>query len=95
MKNSKTTFILYAIAALILAIPLLTMQFTSEVNWTAIDFFVAGLLLFATAAAIDFILKKIKTDNKRFIYIAAVLVILFLVWAELAVGIFGTSFAGN
>ncbi|AZI20989.1 hypothetical protein [Chryseobacterium taklimakanense] len=95
MKNSKTTIILYVIAALILAIPLVATQFTTEVNWTATDFFVAGLLLLATATAIDFILKKIKTDNMRFTYIAAVLVILFLVWAELAVGIFGTSFAGK
>lgn len=88
MKNSKTSIMLYAIATLILAIPFVAMQFTSEVNWTATDFFVAGLLLFATATAIDFILKKIKTDNKRFVYIAAVLLLVILIWVELAVGIF-------
>lgn len=88
MKNSKTTFILYVIAALILAIPFVAMQFTSEVNWTATDFIIAGLLLFATATAIDYILKKIKADNKRFIYIAAVLLLVILIWVELAVGIF-------
>ena len=33
--------------------------------------------------------------NKRKIIIFIVIVIVFLIWAELGVGIFGTRFAGN
>ena len=95
MKLSKTTIIIYAVAAILLSIPFFAMQFTTEVDWLIFDFIVAGILLFTTAFVIDFILKKVKTDSKRFVYIGIALIILFLIWAELAVGIFGTPFAGN
>lgn len=95
MKLSKTTIIIYAVTAILLSIPFFVMQFTTEVDWSIFDFIVAGILLFTTAFVIDFILKKVKTDSKRFVYIGIALIILFLIWAELAVGIFGTPFAGN
>ena len=93
MKNSIITFVIYSVAAILLAVPFFTMQFTSEVNWSPFDFIIAGVLLFTTAFVIDFILKKVILDSRRFVYIAIVLIVLFLVWAELAVGIFGTPFA--
>jgi hypothetical protein len=40
-------------------------------------------------------LRKFKTFKTRFIAGAVLLIIFFLIWVELAVGIFGTPFAGN
>ena len=40
-------------------------------------------------------MTKVKMESKRFLYIAAAVIVLILLWAELAVGIFGSPFAGN
>ncbi|AFK03873.1 hypothetical protein Emtol_2737 [Emticicia oligotrophica DSM 17448] len=93
-KNNRLT-IIFAIASLILLLPLVAMQFTSEVNWSVFDFIVAGVLLFGTGGLIEFSLRKIKSVKQRVWIIVGILFILFLVWAELAVGLFGTPFAGN
>tara|TARA_R110001606_G_scaffold399186_2_gene581395 strand:+ start:10581 stop:10796 length:216 start_codon:yes stop_codon:yes gene_type:complete len=71
------------------------MQFTNEVNWTIFDFVIAGILLIGTGLVCEFTLRKIKKTKYRIAIILAILVILFLIWAELAVGIFGSPFSGN
>ena len=73
----------------------MAMQFTEEVNWTISDFLVMGILLFTTVFTIDFVLKKLKTLKSRLILIVGIVVLLALVWAELAVGIFGSPLAGS
>lgn len=95
MKNNKTTVTLYAIAGIILSVPFFAMFFTDEVNWTFLDFAVAGVLLFTTATVIDRIIKWKSSPNARFLLIAATLLLLLLLWAELAVGIFGSPLAGS
>lgn len=102
MKNFKMmttqkqiSVIIYSAVAIVLSIPLIAMQFTSEVNWTASDFLVMEGLLFASALAIDFVLKKVKTFKSRLILVFGILALLILIWAELAVGIFGSPFEGN
>lgn len=40
-------------------------------------------------------MRRVKTKAYQFISIAVVLITLFLIWAELAVGIFGTPLAGD
>ncbi len=95
MKNKQRSIAIYSVATLLLSIPLIAMQFTTEVDWSAFDFLIAGILLFSTAFAIDFILRTVKLSGKKFLYIAIIIIVLLLVWAELAVGIFGTPFAGS
>ena len=95
MAQSQRSTLLYSIPFVILSIPLMAMQFTEEVNWTISDFLVMGILLFTTVFTIDFVLKKFKTLKSRLILIVGIVVLLALVWAELAVGIFGSPFAGN
>jgi len=80
---------------IILLIPLIGMQFSSEVNWTVSDFVIMGTLLLGTGLLIELVLRKVKKAQDRIILCAALLVALFLIWAELAVGIFGTPFAGS
>ena len=95
MTQSQRSTLLYSIPFVILSIPLMAMQFTKEVNWTISDFLVMGILLFTTVFTIDFVLKKLKTLKSRLILIVGTVVLLALVWAELAVGIFGSPLAGS
>jgi hypothetical protein len=95
MTQSQRSTLLYSIPFVILSIPLMAMQFTEEVNWTISDFLVMGILLFTTVFTIDFVLKKFKTLKSRLILTVGIVVLLALVWAELAVGIFGSPLAGS
>ncbi|MDT8413877.1 MAG: hypothetical protein RQ735_00750 [Flavobacteriaceae bacterium] len=94
MKNTRILLIL-AIVASILLIPLVAMQFTSEVNWTVFDFIVMGLLLTTAGLSIDFAWRKLKAFKYRWMVCGIILFVFFLIYAELAVGIFGTPFAGS
>ncbi|WP_423819259.1 hypothetical protein V5739_00770 [Salinimicrobium sp. TIG7-5_MAKvit] len=94
MKTKRLTVILLA-ATLLLLLPLIGMQFSQEVNWDLFDFIVAAILLYGTGLIIELILRKVKDSQKRLIICAIILGALFLVWAELAVGVFGSPFAGS
>jgi hypothetical protein len=94
MQNKRFLWII-AIAAALLCVPFVAMRFTNEVNWSALDFVVAGVLLFGTGIAIEFALRMIRGFWSRAAVCGVILLGLFLVWAELAVGIFGTPFAGS
>ena len=87
--------IILVTTALILSIPLIAMQFTKEVNWTLSDFVIAAVLLLGTGLAIELVMRYVKTGLSRTILLVVILLLLFLTWAELAVGIFGTPFAGS
>lgn len=94
MKNKRLIGIILTIALLLL-IPLIAMQFTDEVNWTASDFIVMAGLQLGTGLMCEFVLQNVKKLRLRFLFIASILLVLLLIWAELAVGIFGTPFAGS
>lgn len=79
----------------ILLINFMAMFFTSEVNWSAFDFMVAGILLFSIGLSIDQVLLRVKTLRMRLVLCGLILFGLFLLWAELAVGIFGSPIAGS
>ncbi|HNP20020.1 MAG TPA: hypothetical protein PKL31_16395 [Fulvivirga sp.] len=92
--NKRFKLIVLAVALLLL-IPFIAMQFTDEVAWTAADFVVMGLLLLGTGLACELVLRKITNAKSRIILCIIILSAFLLVWAELAVGIFGTPFAGQ
>lgn len=83
------------ITAFILLIPLIAMQFTDEVNWNPGDFVVAGVLLFGAGLAYEFFARKGHSTSYKVMIGVVIAAILLLVWMELAVGIFGTPFAGS
>jgi hypothetical protein len=94
MKNKRLIGIVLSVATLLL-IPLAGMQFSDEVKWSGLDFLIAGILLFGTGLSCEFVLRKVKAAGPRVAICAAILFALALVWVELAVGIFGTRFAGS
>jgi len=94
MKNNRIKIILVAVF-IILLIPLIAMQFTDEVNWDLADFVVAGVLLLGTGLMGELVIRKVKNTNYRIIIWVVLLLAFLLIWAELAVGIFGTPFSGD
>ncbi|ARN79344.1 hypothetical protein BST97_03050 [Nonlabens spongiae] len=95
MNHNKRLVTILAVAVALLLIPLVAMNFSNEVNWSAFDFIVGGALLIGTGLVLEFILRKIKTLKYRIIIGLILFFVLFLIWAELAVGVFGTRFAGS
>ena len=93
-KQRRLPAIVFTVGLLLL-IPLVAMQFTSEVDWDQTDFIVTGMLLLGTGLLIELVLRKVKKTSYRIIACGAILLVLFLIWAELAVGLFGTPFAGS
>ena len=94
MKN-KRLIIIVLTSAILLLIPLIAMQFTDEVNWTLLDFVVAGVLLLGTGLMCELVIRNTDKIKYRIALCAAVLVVLVLIWAELAVGILGTPLGGQ
>ncbi len=80
---------------MVLLLPLVAMQFTSEVHWTASDFVVAGVLLFGTGLLIELVLRKTKKGAWRILAVLGLMLLFLLTWLELAVGIFGSPWAGT
>ena len=93
-QNGRLLAIVFTVIILLL-IPLVAMQFTSEVNWSLSDFVIAGVLLLGSGLAIELVCRVIKNKENRIFVIIGILIALLLVWIELAVGIFGTPFAGS
>ena len=83
------------IVALLLMVPLIGMQMTEEIQWSGFDFLVAGGLLLSVMFALDLVVRKVPKLNHRILLGALVALAFLLLWAELAVGIFGSPIAGS
>lgn len=94
VQNKRLLSILL-VASFLLLLPLLAMQFTEEVNWSRGDFLVMGVLLFGTGFLVELIFRKAYKPKIKAGLLIALILLFLLIWAELAVGIFGTPFAGN
>lgn len=94
MRNKQFIYILCAVG-IILLIPFTAMQFTDEVHWSLFDFLLMALLLLGTGLLIEFAIRKLKTSGQRIVACLLIVFIFLLVWAELAVGVFGTPLAGS
>ncbi len=94
MKTSRISIVLLIIAAILL-IPFIAMQFSEAVNWSTFDFIIMGILLLGTGLLIELTLRKISDPKNRLIVCGIVLGVFFLIWAELAIGVFGTPFTGS
>lgn len=94
-SQNKRLIIILAVVPMLLIIPLIAMQFTNSVDWNFIDFVVMGVMLSGTGLLCELVLRKVKSTKGRIILCAFVLFAFILIWAELAVGIFGTPFSGH
>ena len=91
MRNKNISYIALA-TVLILLIPMIAMQFTSEVNWTLFDFVFAGIFIFGAGCLFE--LARRKAAGNSAYKVAAGLALaaaFFLIWINGAVGIIGNE----
>lgn len=74
---------------------MIVMQFTEEVQWKLFDFVIAAVMLLSVGFIIEVIILKIKHRKHKVILCITVILLLLLLWIELAVGIFGSPLAGS
>lgn len=80
--------------ALVLSVPLLAMMLSDEVQWNWFDFAVIGGLLIGAGLLYELVTARVSA-KRRGLVVVVLLAALLLVWAELAVGIFGSPVAGS
>jgi heme O synthase-like polyprenyltransferase len=73
---------------IILIIPLVGTILFDQIDWGILDFLVMGIILLIVGIALNVVSQKIKNSRKKFFYNLVIMLIFFLIWAELAVGIF-------
>lgn len=81
----------WAAVALLIAAPAVAMRYTDEVVWTASDFVFAAVLLGGTGLAIELLMRVSDDAAYRIGAAMGTVSLLFLVWANLAVGIVGSE----
>lgn len=86
IMQNKIFLWIAAATGLILLIPLVAMQFTSEVDWQVNDFMIMGILLFGMGFMFVHIARVAPRKYRTLIAIACVIALL-LIWVHLAVGI--------
>lgn len=79
------------VTSLLLLIPLIAMQFSTEVVWGPFDFLVAFVLLFGSGLAYELVSRRRIDTRYRVAVGAGVLAALLLVWVNLAVGLIGNE----
>ena len=90
--GSVWRFVGWGIAAALLLLPLVAMQFTPEVNWTASDFIVWGIMLGTVGGLFELAVRLSPLPSYRMAFGLALLGAFLLVWANLAVGIVGSEY---
>ena len=79
---------------LVLLLPLIGV-ILFDLDWNIFDFLIMGLLILFFSIAINFILNHLNSSKLRLILVLMSVILFLLIWAELAVGVFGTPFAGT
>lgn len=70
-----------------------SLGFMSE--WGSMDFLIAGSMLVGAGLLVVLIFRRVKSVRTRIALFSAVFLIFLLIWAELAVGVFGSKLAGS
>ncbi len=84
------------VTGLLLAIPLVAMQFTDEVDWSVMDFMVMGVLIFGSGLSYVLITRYLPDLIYKVAFASAIGSTLLLAWVNLAVGLIGGgAHAGN
>ena len=82
---------IWGTAAFLLLLPLIAMQFTSEVVWGSEDFIVMGAMLGTACGAYELVVRLSDSRAYRAGFGLAILSCFLLVWVNLAVGIIGSD----
>jgi hypothetical protein len=81
----------WALAVLILLLPVIIMQVTDEMNWGLEDFIVAAILILGTTLIFDLLMRVTNNTTYRVAVAVALATALMLIWGNLAVGLIGNE----
>lgn len=78
-----------------MSLPIVGAMVSQEVEWSLFDFLIALFLLSVFGLAIELIFQRLTAIQSRRFALAILLLLLVLIWGELAVGLIGSPFAGD
>jgi hypothetical protein len=81
----------WGLAAFVLLLPLVAMQFTREVNWTGFDFLFAGVMVGGVGLLLELTVRLTSNGAYRAGVGAALAAGFLIVWANGAVGMIGSE----
>lgn len=90
-SGSRWTLLVWGGAACLLLLPFIAMRFTSEVNWSATDFLVMGIMLAMVCGVVELVVRLSGNRAYRLGAFAAIGSAFLITWANLAVGIVGSE----
>ena len=95
MSQTKPLWHWPAIAtAVLLSIPLIGGFFSENVDWSLFDFLIGGALIFVVAC-VELLLWRSLPKKGRWPIMLLLMLLFAILWAEMAVGIFGSPLAGS
>jgi uncharacterized membrane protein YfcA len=71
------------------------MQFSDQVLWSPFDFLVMAILLVGFGWLGEWGWRKVGNRTVRILLVSLLVLLFLLIWAELAVGVFGSPLAGS
>lgn len=89
--NAKRIMTWVGAIALLLSIPLIAMQFTSEVNWDIMDFLIMGGILLGIGIVYELMARRSEKTVYRTAFGIGLLGAFLLFWVNGAVGIIGNE----
>jgi len=87
-STGKRRLIVWGASAALLLYPLVVMRFTDEVRWDGADFLAGAGLLIIFGVAIEPAFSLLHRQLTRAAVIGMASVLLMLIWADAAVGVF-------
>ena len=81
----------WGFVAILLALPAIAMQFSSEVDWTASDFIIMAALLGTVGLTTEFLVRKSASTAYRIGAVIAMAAAFLTIWVNLAVGMIGDN----
>ncbi len=94
MDNLRLKWIL-GITLVLLLIPFIGTLISDQVNWGFFDFIIMGAMLIVLGLTINLVSIYVSRSKYKVLMITGSLACFLLLWAEMAVGIFGSFLAGS
>jgi hypothetical protein len=93
---NKAQKVILVFSTLLICIPAVEMiDGNNGIVWSLGDFLGAFLLLTTLGFSLEYVIRKIQTKMYRRIMVLFILFFFFLLWAEMAVGLFNSPIAGD
>lgn len=90
-RRNHWSLAIWGVAASLLVLPAVAMQFTREVDWSAGDFIFMGLMLSAACGTYEVVTRMTSNTAYRAAVAIAIVTAFLTVWVNAAVGMLGSE----